>query len=112
MGGIDYATTEQDTGLKWIGGETVYQKTIDTGALPDSTTKNVVHGITTIDIMIDLRGTAEEPMTPAFIPLPRAKPSSPLEVALGADGTNIILQTVADFSIYTTSFVTVTYTKV
>lgn len=27
-GGIDYSTTEQDTGLKWIDGRTVYQKTI------------------------------------------------------------------------------------
>ena len=26
-GGIDYSTTEQDTGLKWIDGRTIYQKT-------------------------------------------------------------------------------------
>lgn len=27
-GGIDYTTEEQDTGLKWIDGRTIYQKTI------------------------------------------------------------------------------------
>lgn len=26
-GGIDYSTTEQDTGLKWIDGKTIYQRT-------------------------------------------------------------------------------------
>jgi len=29
-GGIDYSTEEQDTGLKWIDGRTIYQKTITT----------------------------------------------------------------------------------
>lgn len=28
-GGIDYSTEEQDTGLKWIDGKSIYQKTID-----------------------------------------------------------------------------------
>ena len=27
-GGVDYSTSEQDTGLKWIDGKTIYQKTI------------------------------------------------------------------------------------
>lgn len=26
-GGVDYSTTEQDTGLKWIDGKTIYQRT-------------------------------------------------------------------------------------
>lgn len=29
-GGINYTTEEQDTGLKWIDGRTIYQKTITT----------------------------------------------------------------------------------
>lgn len=28
-GGIDYSTTEQDTGLKWIDGKPIYQKTFN-----------------------------------------------------------------------------------
>ena len=30
-GGIDYSLEEQDTGLKWIDGKTIYSKTIDCG---------------------------------------------------------------------------------
>ena len=30
-GGVDYSTEEQDTGLKWIDGKTIYSKTIDCG---------------------------------------------------------------------------------
>lgn len=31
-GGIDYSTDEQDTGLKWIDGKSIYQKTWDFGS--------------------------------------------------------------------------------
>ena len=51
-GGINYTTAEQDTGLKWIDGKTIYQKTVDVGSMPDTTptTKFVAHGVTGIDI--------------------------------------------------------------
>ena len=32
-GGIDYSTTEQDTGLKWIDGKPIYQKTFNITAI-------------------------------------------------------------------------------
>lgn len=48
-GGIDYSLTEQDTGIKWINGKPIYQKTIDFGALPSYTTKTVNHGISNIE---------------------------------------------------------------
>lgn len=35
-GGIDYSTEEQDTGLKWIDGRTIYQKTV-TGSFQTTT---------------------------------------------------------------------------
>lgn len=38
-GGINYSTTEQDTGLKWIDGKTIYQKTF-TGTTPASSSNN------------------------------------------------------------------------
>lgn len=40
-GGINYSTTEQDTGLTWIDGKKIYQKTVDFGALPNNDTKYV-----------------------------------------------------------------------
>lgn len=58
-GGVDYSTTEQDTGLKWIDGKPIYQKTysevltstIGNGAtwyaMNDLLNKNVLHSVTT-----------------------------------------------------------------
>ena len=49
-GGIDYSTTEQDTGLKWIDGKTVYQKTVSIGTLPNTNQANVPHLISNIEV--------------------------------------------------------------
>ena len=55
---IDYSTSEQDTGIKWIDGSTIYQKTIDFGALPNNTTKTMAHNISNIDKIIDIESVA------------------------------------------------------
>lgn len=44
---IDYSTTEQDTGLKWIDAKPIYQKTIAISNDTDSTTLNHLKYITT-----------------------------------------------------------------
>lgn len=44
-GGISYSTEEQDTGLTWIDGKNIYQKTVEFGALPNTTSKDVAHDI-------------------------------------------------------------------
>lgn len=41
-GGIDYSTTEQDTGLKWTDGKTIYQKTYAATSPTGSSAANVV----------------------------------------------------------------------
>ena len=48
-GGVDYSLDEQNTGLKWIDGNDIYQKTVDFGALPNSTLKQVNHNISNIE---------------------------------------------------------------
>ena len=50
--GINYSTSEQDTGVKWIDGKAIYQKTIEYGTLPDSTFKSVDHNISNMDMLI------------------------------------------------------------
>lgn len=57
--GVNYSTTEQDTGLKWIDGKPIYQKTysevlrstLGNGAtwyvMNDLLNKNVLHSVTT-----------------------------------------------------------------
>ena len=57
-GGIDYSETEQDTGLKWIDGKTVYQKTFKqliTG-LPSSGLYTIPHNISNMETVISIDG--------------------------------------------------------
>lgn len=41
----DFSTEEHDTGRRWIDGRIIYRKVVDIGALPNATSKNVLHGI-------------------------------------------------------------------
>lgn len=51
----NYSYTEQAVGT-WVDGSTIYKKTIDFGALPDSTTKTVEAGLTNVGIVIKIEG--------------------------------------------------------
>ena len=56
-GGLDYSTSEQDTGIKWIDGKEIYQKTIDLGVF-ERTVGQAAHAyysITGIYRIIDYR---------------------------------------------------------
>lgn len=50
--GGNYSTTEVNTGYTWIDGKKIYKKTINFGALPNSTSKSVNHGISNLDRVI------------------------------------------------------------
>lgn len=41
---------EQDTGQKTSAGNAIYAKLLDTGALPNATSKNVAHGLDDISV--------------------------------------------------------------
>ena len=53
---MDYSTSEQDTGCKWIDGKKIYKKTIDFGALPNASIKNVDHGVANIAQVVKIEG--------------------------------------------------------
>lgn len=53
-GGISYSLTEQDTGLKWIDGSKIYQKTIDFGTMPVGAEKDVAHNIDGLAYVVDM----------------------------------------------------------
>lgn len=96
----------------------VYRKVIDTGALPNATTSNIPHGITTTQdfTIIKLYGTATDPATSTLqsaIPIPYLNVTTPTDgVELSMDATNIILTTTtANYVTYTRSFVVVEYIK-
>lgn len=54
-GGIDYSTDEQDTGLKWIDGKKIYQKTYSF-TTPASGQSLTLDTIATLDKIIEING--------------------------------------------------------
>lgn len=65
-GGIDYSTEEQDTGIKWIDGKTVYQKTINVGTGANIPIDYSVSSLN-IDNCIECYGICARGTIPAFV---------------------------------------------
>lgn len=103
---LNYSTTEHAVG-KWIDGSTLYEKTIDCGALPNATTKSVAHGISNIDKILDVKGIAIR--SGAFKPIPYIWNTTHIDVE--ATDVYVYLNTSSDMSSYTNTYVTVRYTK-
>ncbi len=113
MSNIDWNTFEADTGQKWIDGKAIFQKTIDTGTLPEGPVldvKLVAHGITGIDTVIDLYGSAG-PAAGVLLPLPQWDDSSTGNIDIFLTPTDVTIATSQDFSTFTVSQVTALYTK-
>lgn len=53
---INYSETEQDTGIKYLDGKTIYQKTIKTTitANPTSSKYTIPHGITNLETVVSV----------------------------------------------------------
>lgn len=107
----NYSLAEKDTGFTWVDGRTIYKKTINTGALPNSTNKNIAHGISGLSNIISMDGFAYSSTTNVTFPLPTVNTGPTFAVGLQADKTNIRLQTGVDYSSYNSSYVTLSYTK-
>jgi len=109
---LNYSTTEQATGRLWIDGKTIYTKTVDTGLLPNATSKTVAHGITGLAVLI--RITAMGAVTPNTLPIPMATVSvDPAvdQIQIFVSNTNIELDTGATNRSDHASFVVLEYTK-
>lgn len=107
----NFSTSEQATEYTWVDGSTIYKKTVNTGTLPNSTTKSVAHGITNLAFVIDAEGYAKNPTSNVYYPIPCTLNSAPLQIGLTLDNTNINIYTGSDRKAFTTSYVTVYYTK-
>jgi len=106
----DFSTEEINTGVKWVDGKDIYKKTVNCGALPNATTKQVPHGITDIDTIIRFHGGART-AAGTFMPFNIARPDG-LTLMIGADVTtsNIQIFTGSDRSSMTGE-ATIYYTK-
>lgn len=107
---VNYSASEQETGIKWIDGKTVYSKTINFGALPNSTTKNVAHGISNLGLVVDFSGVAFAVNGNQIAPLPYAG-ASEWTTEINITDTNISIKTQRDLSGLNDSYITLMYTK-
>jgi hypothetical protein len=113
-GGINYSTSEQDTGLTWTDAATVYQKTVAIPAGPNNSQVAVAHGITGLADVVDLAGTIYiGGGTDVGRLLPYAHSTDITQnIELAWDTTNVYLTsgTNGDFSGYAGTY-TIRYTK-
>lgn len=86
----------------------VYRKVIDTGGLPNNTSKSVAHGIpfSSSYSVTRIYGAATSPNT-TWIPLPYASPTLANNISLEANNTNVVITTGSDRTSFTRSFVVI-----
>lgn len=124
---INKKTNNQFEEIELLNGETypginpqskneIFRKIINTGALPNASTKIIAHGISGINnnwYFVHIYGTAMEPAgvgnRPFYIPLPNS--GSSYQVELMIDNTNINITTITNLSGFTKSFIILEYYK-
>lgn len=107
---VHYSTNEQVVGT-WIDGNTIYEKTIDFGALPNNTTKSVSHGISNLDDIIELRGMARS--TTIYLPIPHTgiiQGGINYGLELSANYTDVNIYSNSDRTSFN-AYITIKYTK-
>lgn len=102
---LSYSTTEQKTGGVWIDGKPIYRKVIDCGAMPNATSKGVLHNIQNFGYLIDskiLAKTAEGIRVVCNY--------GGTSLSLYVDNVNVIISSAYDFSSYS-GYAVLEYTK-
>lgn len=108
FGVYTYSTTETVVGE--YNGKPLYRKIVDCGALPNNTTKEIIHGIANINIFTNITGSAcIGDSNGTTIPLPTASLTSP--VVIYSDKSKIYITTITDRSTMINSNVIIEYTK-
>lgn len=100
--GVEYRTTER------YDGNPVYVKTINFGALPNASSKNVSIGSSGIETMISTIGNMKRPSFDESYTLPYLNPDN--FVGLVANNGSVTVYSTSDWSNWTAT-VTVKYTK-
>lgn len=109
---LDYSTSEVDTGAKWIDGSPIYKKTVNFGALPNATYKEVAHNISNLARTIKVEGWAWRSDVQWTYPISFASPSSSAYcIGCVITPTTIRVETGSDRTGLTESYFTIYYTK-
>lgn len=105
----NFSTEEQNTGLKWIDGKSLYQKTYDFGALPNNTMKIISSGLIDVNVVkIDGIAISSNGFT-TTIPHPEIGGNGDIQIDFLATN-EIRIRTNSDYSRFT-GYVTIQYTK-
>lgn len=102
-----YSTDEKIVGT-WIDGKKIYKKTIDCGALPNNSTKDVNHNISSLGMFVKIEGVASNGTL--TYPMPISTPNTPYLVSLSVTTTQVSIRTATTYSSFN-SYVTLYYTK-
>ena len=105
-----FSSTEVEIGT-WIDGKPLYRTVVNTGALPNNTTKTIPHSISNIKKITFLHGVAHNTVTDGYIPLPYASVTSAQTCMVYAGVQNVYFTTQADLSAYLESYMILEYTK-
>lgn len=109
---VHYSTDEQIIGT-WIDGSTLYQKTVEFGALPNATIKDLAHNISNVDNIWISGGFAKNTSGDFNNQLVLTIPNSTYAIGnwyFGVTKTNIRCVTDSDRTNYS-AYVTLQYTK-
>jgi hypothetical protein len=111
--GAEFAFSEDEyaTGNLWIDGSMIYRKTIDFGAMPDTTTKSVNHNISSLDPdkIIAAYGSTSNGST--MFPLPRVATALNENIMVWVTATQVNCACGSDLSGYDQGYITIEYTK-
>lgn len=91
----------------------VYRKVINFGALPNTATTSVAHGIS-FDANYSITrvyGAATDPVGFTYLPLPYAHPTAANNIALDLDATNVNITTGSNRTAYTKCYIIVEFLK-
>lgn len=91
----------------------VYRTTVNFGALPNTTTKSVAHGISfnTAFSTTRIYASATDPVGLVYLPIPYSSATLANNIELYVDSTNVNIITAADYSAYTICSVVIEYVK-
>ena len=111
IGALNYSTSEAATGGTWVDGKPIYKKTINVGALPNAADKAVAHGIRNLGMVVKLEGVATNGTYYYNLPLVYQGSDSNYNVELYATSTAVGVKANTNRSMFTSSYVTIYYTK-
>lgn len=90
-----------------------FRKVVNFGALPNTATKQVAHGITFGNGFSATRiyGAATDPTTPLWAPIPYSSPTLANNIELYIDGTNVKVITGSNRTNFSTCYIIIEYIK-